>query len=123
MDLGEFGIRFANKTHRLIEVTFQAIHYSVLNQAPILHPQKIIEKDGGSGRIRTCNPRIWSPMLCQLELLARGNAALRGLAFAMKRMRAASRAKLLNRKLVGLLFLVFGGRIVAAFASVARHSD
>src|SRR5262249_10165734 len=20
--------------------------------------------DGGSGRIRTCNPRIWSPMLC-----------------------------------------------------------
>jgi hypothetical protein len=41
----------------------------------------------------------------------------------MERMRSAGRAELLDRELVGLLFLVFGGRIVAAFASVARHSD
>jgi hypothetical protein len=41
----------------------------------------------------------------------------------MKRMRAAGRAELLDSELVGLLLFVFGGGVVATFASVARHSD
>jgi hypothetical protein len=35
----------------------------------------------------------------------------------------AGRAELLNRELVGLLLLVFGGGVIAPFASVARHPD
>ena len=40
----------------------------------------------------------------------------------MHGMRSARRTELLDGKLIGLLFLVFGGGVVAAFASVARHS-
>jgi len=38
-------------------------------------------------------------------------------------MGAAGRAKLFDRELVGLFLLVFGGGVVAPFASVARHPD
>jgi hypothetical protein len=38
-------------------------------------------------------------------------------------MGAARRAELLNGELVGLLFFVFGGGVIAPFASVAGHPD
>jgi hypothetical protein len=38
-------------------------------------------------------------------------------------MGAARRAELLDGEFVGLLLFIFGGGVVAAFASVARHSD
>jgi len=38
-------------------------------------------------------------------------------------MGTAGRAELLDRELVGLFLLVFGGGVVAPFASVARHPD
>ena len=60
-------------------------------------------------------------MLCQLELLARADKL--DFAFAMNRMGPATRAELLDRELVGLLLFVFGGGVVAPFASVARHPD
>jgi hypothetical protein len=41
----------------------------------------------------------------------------------MNRMRPATGAKLLDREFVGLLLFVFGGGVIAAFASVARHPD
>jgi len=41
----------------------------------------------------------------------------------MQGMRSAGWAELLDRKLVGLLLLIFGGGVVAPFAAVARHPD
>jgi hypothetical protein len=60
-------------------------------------------------------------MLCQLELLARADKS--DFAFAMNRMRPATRAEFLNREFIGLLLFIFGGGVVAPFASVARHPD
>ena len=60
-------------------------------------------------------------MLCQLELLARADKL--DFAFAMDRMRPAAGAELLDREFVSLLLFIFGGGVVAPFASVARHSD
>ena len=36
---------------------------------------------------------------------------------------AARRAELLDGELVGLLLLIFGGGVIAAFASVAGHPN
>jgi hypothetical protein len=41
----------------------------------------------------------------------------------MYRVGAASRTELLDGELVGLLLFVFGGGVIAAFASVAGHPD
>ena len=41
----------------------------------------------------------------------------------MDRMSAAGRAELLDRELVGLLLLIFGGGVVPALATVTRHPD
>src|SRR5216684_3032946 len=84
---------------------------------------------GGPGRIRTCNPRIWSPMLCQLELLTRSGRcrgrSTRPLDFDLfvRRMATTTRAELLDRKLLGLPLLVAAGGIIAPFTSVALQSN
>jgi hypothetical protein len=44
---------------------------------------------------------------------------LRNFAFFMERVRAAFGAELLDRKLIGLRFFVFTGRVVACLAGVA----
>src|SRR6185503_6105994 len=75
----------------------------------------------GPGRARTCNPRIWSPVLYQLELLTQGLApSLRrsNLAFLVCSMRAAGRTEFLQSKLVRLRLLVLRGRVVLALALI-----
>jgi hypothetical protein len=84
-------------------------------------------KNGGSGRIRTCNPRIWSPMLCQLELLTRvrrNSHAVRrlDLGFLMHRVAAAARTELLYREFFGLAFLILTRGVIPSLAAVASHS-
>src|SRR5208283_2379596 len=69
MDLGKLRPCFRDETYALIEVTFQTIHISCLNQEPRNCFGFTAVIFGGPARIRTWNPRIWSPMLCQLELL------------------------------------------------------
>ena len=67
-------------------------------------------------------------MLCQLELLtlafrrlSPGRLADFGL--FVQRVAATTRTELFDLELLGLLFLVPGGHIIAPLAAVARQSD
>ena len=64
--------------------------------------------------------RIWRPGFKKAEKL---RSRTSDLTFFMYSMRAASRAELLDGELVGLLLFIFGGGVVATFASVAGHAD
>src|SRR6266481_1733782 len=82
----------------------------------------------GSGRIRTCNPRIWSPVLEPFELLTRqaGTAARHralDLPLLVERMAPARRAELLEGELVRRPLLVLRAGVVLPLAPVAHERD
>ena len=99
-----------------------------------------LRSSGGPGRIRTCNPRIWSPMLCPVRATdpatqhfcapavvacvscdVQSRSRFRSdLSFLVHRMTTATRAKLFNGKFLSLALLILTRRVIAPFAAIAR---
>ena len=103
-----------------------------LGNMPVLsqmHPYRTIlisleethlPKGNGSGRTRTCNPRIWSPVLYPIRAT---DPPLSYLYFFIRGMRATDRAKFSSNKLIGSELLIFGGGIVFIFTPLTGKSD
>src|SRR5579884_739877 len=126
MDFGQLRPRFLDETDPLVNVIFYLIHSRNYFQYP--------RRFGGPGRIRTCNPRIWSPMLCPIRatdpLVLLVNPKPAGspllplnLAFLVQGVRTAEGAEFLDADLVRLALLVLGRGVVAPFAALAGQTD
>ncbi len=82
-------------------------------------------KNGRPGGIRTPNPRIWSPVLYQLELLA----CVSLLSLLVRSMNSTKRTIFVKLQFIGSVFLILCRRIIATFACATcksyyiSHSD
>ncbi len=79
-----------------------------------------LPKGNGSGRTRTCNPRIWSPVLYPIRAT---DPPLSHLYFFMRGMRATDRAKFPSNKFIGSELLILGCGIVFVFAPLTGKSN